>query len=58
MVEAHCGFSDDRDFSIKERAEILEDEAFLFYTRKLCQELEFVLNQPFVHFWAEITKDS
>ncbi len=36
MVEAYCGCSDDRDFSQKERAEVLEDEAFLFYTRKLC----------------------
>ena len=30
----------------------------MFYTRQLTRELEFVLNKPFVHFWAEITKDS
>ena len=56
MVEAYCGCSDE-GFSAKERVEILEDEAFLFYIRKLTQELEFIVNQPFAHFWAEITKD-
>lgn len=34
MVEAYCGCSDE-GFSAKERVEILEDEAFLFYIRKL-----------------------
>jgi len=37
---------------------VLEDEAFLHYTRRLNQELEYILSLPFVNFWAEVTKDS
>ena len=37
---------------------MLEDEVFLHYTRQLTQEVEFVLAKSFVHFWAEVTKDS
>ena len=58
MIEIYCGSLDVNDFTSKERSEVLEDEAFMFYSRMLSQELEFVLNLPFVHFWAEITKDS
>ena len=37
---------------------MLEDEAFLHYTRQLTQEVEYVLSMNFVQFWAEVTKDS
>ena len=37
---------------------MLEDDAFLHFTRKLNQELEYILALPFVNFWAEVTKDS
>ena len=37
---------------------MLEDEAFLHYTRQLTQEVEHVLAKSFVQFWAEVTKDS
>lgn len=30
----------------------------MFYLRLVTAELEYVLHLPFVHFWAEITKDS
>ena len=58
LIQTYCGAYDDREFNTKERSEILEDEAFMFYARKLTRELEFVLEKPFAHFWAEITKDS
>ena len=58
LIEAYCGQCDDRDFTQQERSEILEDEAFLHYTRQLTQEVEYILSKSFVQFWAEVTKDS
>lgn len=58
LIEYYCGCCDEADFSNRERAEVLEDEAFMFYTRSLATELEFVLSLPFVQFWAEVTKDT
>lgn len=58
LIDAYCNLGDESDFDPKERPEVLEDEAFLFYCRQLCQEVEYVLNLPFVAFWAEVTKDS
>lgn len=37
---------------------MLEEEAFMYYLRSLTKEVEFILNLPFVHFWAEVTKDT
>ena len=41
-----------------EMPELLDEEVFLFYIRQLTAEVEYVLNLPFAHFWAEITKDT
>ena len=36
LIDAYCNTGDESDFNPKERPEILEDEAFLFYIRQLC----------------------
>ena len=37
---------------------MLEEEAFMYYLQSLTKEVEFILNLPFVQFWAEVTKDT
>jgi len=58
LVEYYCGQNEENDFTSREKPEILDEEAYMFYTRALTAEVEQVLHLPFVHFWAEITKDS
>lgn len=58
MLETYCTVTGEANITNKERPEILEEEAFLHYSRQLTQELEHVLALPFVKFWAEMTKDS
>lgn len=58
LVEFYSGSCDESQFTQQERSEILEEEVFLFYIRQLTSEIEYVVNLPFAHFWAEITKDN
>ena len=30
----------------------------MYYLQSLTKEVEFILNLPFVQFWAEVTKDT
>ena len=58
LIEFYCGENDENDFTQREKPEMLEEDAFLFYLRKLTAEVEYLVHLPFVHFWAEITKDT
>ena len=64
MIEAYYRMgegenqSDASQFERDENGEILEDDTFLHFSRRLLQELEYLLNLPFVKFWVLISKDS
>ena len=64
MIEAYYRIGEGENqqeasmFERDENGEILDDDTFLHFSRRLLQELEYLLNLPFVKFWVLIAKDA